>query len=878
MYKTIFSIAFFIFSALAVLIGVLRGRKFRWQLSASKIIFTVAATVIAMLASMLIGLGLGSILSDILADYLIESYPTLSELENLGDITTALAASLIAPILFYAIFPIVRALSGGMALDLAHLLMRLDGDAADAEIEKRLDAAERGVDESDYLLRKLQRERKTKNRRRIRKKEMRYNERNILGATIGGIFAFVLFCIYLMPATGMLTVANDVVPFLCDTAMIEADETLPEIIDGAANNAGAVTVRSLGGKALYSSMTTYSVDGKLAKLETETKFISKFNDSFIASTLPAPEDETDGARKARIDKEAQTLRESVQYFEDAKMIPALFSKILPSAVSEWESGEIYMIPKPAVADDLMYLLKYVKNTTAETVKDDYATFVNIYALVLENDIVSDADIMETYANEAFTLGLMSELYKNERFVGAANSITSEQISLVFDRIDAPKDLDGAFTDFINGLFAALKESSKQPDRAAYLKSQNSYVFDSVSLKVTSTALDTFVAQELQQYSLNLPKKSEFKQFVQETPIDLLLHDGTVSHECISSQEQIEKHSYTVSFSAIKLSEQPVEDGDAEAQLLATAFKKMNEFVTLLKGGKAAEALKAAGPMLDALADSKTVGADNTRLFLIAILQSDDVHSETGISKIQSIAVADRIAKSGNYTEALEAIANGVSIMEAASSGRSTEATVRNLLSAINEETSEVLKLFFDEFTLQNYGTGRASSEKATEFIGHLFDNVTLAYERGMSPEKIAVEAAAISDFFEIIMNANESASSNLSFGDNCVTGLSATAHTSRVLSSEIVSQTLVDAVYAGKTTATLNLLSMNTTLTESEQDALLAALNSQWQSAAAQTDELAKTLISIASLSNCEVTLEGSEIVLVLPEVEEPEVEGEENI
>ena len=128
------------------------------------------------------------------------------------------------------------------------------------------------------------------------------------------------------------------------------------------------------------------------------------------------------------------------------------------------------------------------------------------------------------------------------------------------------------------------------------------------------------------------------------------------------------------------------------------------------------------------------------------------------------------------------------------------------------------------------------------------------------------------------MHANETAEGNLAFGDDCVTGLSATSHTSRVLNSRIVSQTLVDAVYAGRTTATLNLLKMHTTLSASEESSLLAALNSEWQTAAAQTDELARTLISIASLSNCEVTLEGSEIVLVLPEVEEPEGDGEENI
>lgn len=866
MFRVIFSIAFFIFAALAVLIGIMKGKKYRWQLYVSKIVLTIAAAVVAMLASSLVGLGLGAALSGLLSSSVSDTFPTLKDVENLRGIITAIIASLCAPLFFYAFFPIAKALSGSFTFDLAHLLMKLDGDAADAEIEKRLDAAEKGVDDSEYLLNRLKKERKAKYRRRIRQKEMQYTERNILGALCGGIFAFLLFCIYLTPVTGMLTIADDVLPILSATPIGEVSETVTDMVDGAANNAGATTVRALGGKALYSGMTTYSVGSKMSTLENETKFLSEFAEGFLTSPTPEETDEEKAERNAKM---AKVLRDSAKSFQSTNMIPAVFTKILPVTVNAWDNGEDTMIPCPDGIEDLMPVLECLKETSISTVKADYATLANVYALILENGLADSEDTLKTYANESFTQGALTELLSNESFVPAVTNITGQQISLVFKKIDAPQDLDGAYEDLLDDLFTTLNDSALQSDRVTYLKVLNAYAFDSVSLKVTPTTLETFVAQEIQQFGAALPSRDEFVQFVKETPLDILLRDGTVVHKCLTSQEQLEEYSYTVTYKSMELDANTVKDSETEAKLLTEAFSGMYEFVSLLDEGKTVEAIKAVGPMLDALADTETIGNDTAKLFLAAILQSDDVQDETGISRLQAISVAESIAKDGNYTEALEAIGNGVSVMEAASDGKASDEDVKALIRNMTASTAQTLKLFFTETTLRNYGTSVNSSFKATELIGHMLDNMALANERGITEEQLKIEAAAISDVFAVVMNANGYAESNLAFGDNCITGLSAMAHTSRVIQSEIASQTLIDAVYEGKNTATVNLLKMHTTLTEDEQNALLGALNSEWQSAPEQTDTLAKTLVSIASLSNCEVTISGNEVSLVVHETEE---------
>ena len=374
MFKTIFSISFFVIAAIVALAGALLGRKKRWQLSAARLIFTLAATAISVLASIIIGRALGSALSDPLSVLITDTMPELSGVEELGAISSVLAASLIAPLLFYVLFTVLKLISGGLAIDLGYIFMRLNGDAADAEIERRLDAAERGIDDSEFILRRLKAERRLRTRRRMHKKELRATERNILGAVCGSICTLVIFIICLMPASGMITVASDVVPYIASTADI------PDIVDDAADSAGVVTARALGGDAMYSAMTTHSLNGRSVKLANETKFISEFNDGFIASVLYVDDEESDEARKARRAELADAVIATKESFEKTAIVSTLFAKMLPDAVDAWENDEAHTIPKPDVADDLMHILSHLKNTSEQTIKEDYATFVNIYAL------------------------------------------------------------------------------------------------------------------------------------------------------------------------------------------------------------------------------------------------------------------------------------------------------------------------------------------------------------------------------------------------------------------------------------------------------------------------------------------------------------------
>ena len=868
--------AFLVFAALVILIGVNKGKKYRWQYSFAKIILTIVAAVAAMGISALIGWLVGKSVSGLLASYLVASMPELDGISSLSGAIAALVASVLAPILFYAIFPIVRSLAGRLSFDLAGLLMKLNGDAADMEIERRLNAAERGVDDDEYLIEKLKKEMKPRERRRMRQKELRLSDASALGAIFGALLSFLLFCIYLVPITGMATVANDVLPAIAISPIGDLGETASNVAEGASDNIGAVTVRAIGGKALYAGMTTYSVDGSFSSLLDESQFLSEFVEGFVNYSGETIEGETPEDVQKRRTKAIGLLRDSTESFNRSNIVPLLFSELLPEVAKAWENNEDAMIPKPDFAGELEPIISCIQNTSASTVKADYATLARVYALAIEHDVTSGlgTGTVKTFSNEEFSHATVSELLANPRFVPAVANIVNAEFKDVFDKIGAKSTLDGAYDALISELCDVYNESVYESNQAYYLTAYNTLIFDQASLRVTSYTIETLVAQQIQQFGILFPTEDEFKDFFANTALDFIMADGSVLHEKLSSQSKLEELSLTVRYDDVKVESKSIKDSAAEAERLALAFSKISEFVNMLNDStdtaSIEKALDAIGEFAKHLEESEIVGKDVTAKFLTAILQSEKLQNKVGLTSVQAVSLSQSIVQSGHYADTMKAISKLISIMSAASQGQATDQTVKEMFGYMSAETAAQLQIFANESVLWEHGVGSNASGKVNAMLGKLFANMALAQEGGLTESELATESAAISDIFEVAMNARSANTDNLAFGANSITGLSAGSFVDRVFSSSVVSQTLVDIAYGGTATATVNPLRLASTLTEEEQSELLGALNNAWNYGDQGSEPpLAKKIVSVAALVNCAVTVNSGEVEIIAPEAEE---------
>ena len=114
----------------------------------------------------------------------------------------------------------------------------------------------------------------------------------------------------------------------------------------------------------------------------------------------------------------------------------------------------------------------------------------------------------------------------------------------------------------------------------------------------------------------------------------------------------------------------------------------------------------------------------------------------------------------------------------------------------------------------------------------------------------------------IAMTIGEAGSTQTLFGSNGVTGITATEYVDRVLDSEVISTTVVNAAYDHSTgTIINNPLGMAKNLTESEKSELVGAIESEWKSSG-QTSDQKRLLGSIAAILGVEVEFSGSSVTI----------------
>ena len=111
MLKLIFSGLFLLFALVFLLIGMLRGKKYKFQYPLSKLITVSIAAVLAVLASRLLAKLLVSFVAKIVLTSFSDSQDVLQLLEKVPSAMAAvhaLAAMIVAPGLFFLIFLIQK--------------------------------------------------------------------------------------------------------------------------------------------------------------------------------------------------------------------------------------------------------------------------------------------------------------------------------------------------------------------------------------------------------------------------------------------------------------------------------------------------------------------------------------------------------------------------------------------------------------------------------------------------------------------------------------------------------------------------------------------------------------------------------------------------
>lgn len=478
MFKLIFSGAFLLFALIFLLIGMLRGRKYKFQYSLSRMITVVLSAVVAMAISALIAWALGGVLFGVVNSLLpSEMSPLFDAMPSAPGIIKALVAMVVAPLLFTGIFLIVKPIMGLLTRPLCRLLLKIgkkktEESASEAPVAEAAEATEateatlaegeaaqatEGVEsvemteateaiEATEAAEEVEEPKKEKKKHLKRKPFLSDKKFDPVGALCGALCSFLVYVVLLVPIVGTVTVANNAVSLMSGSED-ETTQLVCEISDAAAENVGAKTVRVLGGKLLYGGLTTYPVNGEMISLNKESELVGVVGKAVINIS-----DEKVSSKDA-----ADSLREVPDAFERSTMIPVLLSELLSAASDDWSNGrEFCGIKCPSmgesfdpVVQDLMLIMK---DSNRDTISGDVRTIVNTLALFIENDALesmkSDNGAMAMLKNEALISGVMLEILENDRLSPLVNSITNMGISLLAEQLGLAPDAATMYGDFV----------------------------------------------------------------------------------------------------------------------------------------------------------------------------------------------------------------------------------------------------------------------------------------------------------------------------------------------------------------------------------------------------------------------------------------------
>ncbi len=831
MFFAIFSGAFLIVAALAILFGVLRGKRKIWQVSVSRIIMTVVAALLAVAAS----LAISWVVLGIVADSLISSgmlgdiSSLMSEVPSAQTAVLALVSMLITPILFLVFYAVFRPITSAFVKPLARLIARQKSKSVDENGEKH----------------KL-----TKQEKNAR---LTLEKSHWLGALIGGFSGLLTLCVLIVPLVGGIGIVSDIAAAPLEELASENPEleVIPEIVDASANNVGPVTVKCLGGGLLYDLMTSYPTDNGFATLRHESGLVR----SVANAALTVADDEAP-AEKVKAD-----LAEVSRSFDDSVLLPAMVAEVVSAAADDWSRGEdFHGIECPSLGgDDLQPVVNSVieglAQSDVQTIKTDIKTVIDIVATLVVNDTLDklDGDPMALLAEEETTSEVIKLLLDNPRLNVAVDGITDFGMKLLMAEVSAPADKSELYTSFLEafeGVYienspAQADESDSQKDTLAdaYAK-----VFDTYGLRVDDATAKS--AADAKRSGADM--------------------EAWVKKNVVGDVDSFGEKTELISTDMIVDGKADIVDTDAEAKALAHAFAVIYNIMNDLSGEDfdVKTVLGSMGPALDSFSETQTIGKEHTAYILKALLQSELVHDKIGFSVLEATDSANSITKNAEtkkYDGMLNSLALVVDAVEAASNPDiDTTEAVNKMLDDLTPETAEVIQTMATPSVVQNYGVSEKSAEPVSEMISNTFGNLSSAKEEGMSDEEYAKESAAVSDMMNVLMSAGSSESSSV-FGEDSTTGKTAGEYIDTIMDSSVMSKTLVETVYGDGDEAKSDPLNSEREITESEKTGFVDAANAKWSSMSTeeQNEDSKKELTAIGAVINVKIELVDGQWVAV---------------
>ncbi len=893
-----FTIGFVFLALIAILRGFLKGRKFIWQYSLVRLITVIVSAVIAIIVSKLISVTLTDTLYTMLESNGLpeEVVQIANEIPSVLAVIKALVCILITPIIFYPVFFFVRIIVSIFSRILLKVLVKLttktqteaseeensneapNEDSDELEVSEVLEDSEEGALQTAAIEEDNEdagEPKKPSKKERRRKKPYRAERPNPVGILLGIVCSLLVFIIYFAPITGTLDTLASVTEIISgvENEQLESAEPAFDIVDTSANNFVIKAMNACGGKLVYNQLTSAKAGNTTISLSKEIDVLGATLNlalSFTSDTTETP----DAAAPQNTTAKTDAIKKFVSAFNESGMLPTILADFISSASNAWSNDQAFCgIESPfeeseGVAGDLLKdLLSSMKDSTADTIKEDVSTIANIAVAIIENDVISATaeNPMGLLENESFVRSFLTEIVGNDRLSNLLSSVMDLCVDLMLNAIGTPENAEALYNSLLNDIVAAKTEAANEN-----MSEDIQSVFDKHGVAITAES-----AASLASKLATLPS-------VTTESVKNLLSSFSLTLE---SDENLSVYmteevfgAKTVILTADKINANgEATDKEAEVNALVDLFTFIPEVMDTASTGEMnmTSLLPKLGKMFDKFAKTSFMGTDCIEKLIVALLQSPAFEG-INLSKAAAASLADYInesAKGKTYEAVMGELVTMIDTITSASSSETLDTdSVKDILTNLTPTGAAALKNFVTPELITSCGFGESNSQAISDMITHTFDNLADAKNNGMTDEEYEKETAAVAEIVDIF-SAVSTATSNRTedgngkiFGAESTVGLTTTEYVDKVTASQTVSDAVVKTVYGSGEDPAMDPLNSNFKFNNEEQDEFIDALQSKVDSAPdADKENTEKTVIAIAALMNLNVEVVNGEVIAIAP-------------
>ncbi len=295
--------------------------------------------------------------------------------------------------------------------------------------------------------------------------------RPLLAALFGTVQGLLVAAVLLTSVLGYVTLADDAITAYAESGgEITREEASYDLATLREEQLAPVrentTLRVVGQLTapLFEKLSSAKIGEKDVSLSTELPVLLKTYGELSVLSGKEPADFGDA--------EAQALRALSDLLEESEFIPAVTAELLSAVTGKWVAGEAFLgMEKPSVEGELdplfTEMLNVFSTSTAESIKTDLDTVVELFVLMIDYDVLKTAEgeevfdkvtALNTATGKTFVKAAAELLDTNPHFAALRTAVMDLGARMVISQLGTAAEIRESCEPMVSELVTILKDT------------------------------------------------------------------------------------------------------------------------------------------------------------------------------------------------------------------------------------------------------------------------------------------------------------------------------------------------------------------------------------------------------------------------------------